>query len=214
MEKSIESIWKKGFLKSDALVAPRLNNLYNQKSRDIIEKIKRMMHINVFAIVVFAFAVLIGWYFMGIPYIGAFIFVLLNIFAWYANLQMKKLQDIDRSSSSYQYLLSFNHWLKSSLSNNARIMCFFYPLIFLAAMATIWFSNNNEAVLSKVIYKYFPDINLIGGIPVWWLVGVLAAAAIIGFFGEKIYRWDVNVVYGNVFKKLEEIIADMEELRA
>ena len=31
MEKSIESIWKQGFLNSDALVAPKLNNLYNQK---------------------------------------------------------------------------------------------------------------------------------------------------------------------------------------
>jgi hypothetical protein len=152
MEKSIESIWKEGFLKRDALVAPRLNDLYNQKSQDIIEKIKRMMHINVIAIVVFAFAVLVGWFLMGIPYIGVFIFVLLNIFAWYAHMQMKKLQDIDRSSSSYQYLVAFNHWLKAGLSNNARIMRFFYPLIFLAAMATIWFSNNNEAVLGEVIH--------------------------------------------------------------
>jgi hypothetical protein len=31
MEKSIENIWKEGFLKNDALVAPTLNNLYNQK---------------------------------------------------------------------------------------------------------------------------------------------------------------------------------------
>ncbi|MEK6477665.1 hypothetical protein WJR50_09025 [Catalinimonas sp. 4WD22] len=214
MEKSIESIWKEGFLKSDALVAPRLNDLYNQKSQDIIEKIKRMMHINVIAIVVFAFVVLVGWYLMGIPYIGVFIFVLLNVFAWYAHMQMKKLQNIDRSSSSYQYLVAFNHWLKAGLSNNARIMRFFYPLIFLAAMATIWFSNNNEAVLGEVIHKYFPGINLIGGVPVWWLVGVLAVATIMGLFGERIYRWDVNIVYGNVFKKLEEIIADMEELRA
>jgi hypothetical protein len=45
-------------------------------------------------------------------------------------------------------------------------------------------------------------------------VGVFAVATIMGLFGERIYRWDVNVVYGNVFKKLEEIIADMEELRA
>lgn len=214
MEKSIESIWKEGFLKNDVLVAPRLNDLYNQKSQDIIEKIKRMMHINVVAIVIFAFAVLVGWYFMGIPYIGIFIFALLNIFAWYAKLQMKKLQDIERSISSYQYLVSFNNWLKAGLSNNARIMRFFYPLIFLAAMATIWFSNDNEAALNEIITQYFPDINLVGGIPVWWLVGVLVVTVLMGFFGERIYRWDVNIVYGNIFKKLEEIIADMEELRA
>jgi hypothetical protein len=30
MEKSIETIWKEGFLKNDALIAPKINNLYTQ----------------------------------------------------------------------------------------------------------------------------------------------------------------------------------------
>ena len=38
MEKSIETIWKEGFMKDDALVAPKLNDLYNQKSANIIDK--------------------------------------------------------------------------------------------------------------------------------------------------------------------------------
>ena len=44
---------------------------------------------------------------------------------------------------------------------------------------------------------------------------VLAAAIafVIYIFGGKIYRWDVNIVYGRIFKKLETMIADMEELR-
>ena len=42
MEKSIETIWKQGFLKSDALVAPKLNDLYNQKSTHIIDKFNNM----------------------------------------------------------------------------------------------------------------------------------------------------------------------------
>ena len=37
MDNSIETIWKKGFLNSDALIAPKLNNLYNQKSQNISE---------------------------------------------------------------------------------------------------------------------------------------------------------------------------------
>jgi hypothetical protein len=37
MEKSIETIWKQGFLNDDALVAPKLNDLYNQKSTHIID---------------------------------------------------------------------------------------------------------------------------------------------------------------------------------
>ena len=42
MEKSIESIWKEGFLQKNAMVAPKLNNLYNKKSIHIIDKFKRM----------------------------------------------------------------------------------------------------------------------------------------------------------------------------
>lgn len=30
--------------------------------------------------------------------------------------------------------------------------------------------------------------------------------------GNKIYRWDVNMVYKSIFNKLEELIEDMEEL--
>ena len=47
MEKSIETIWNKGFLDSDTLVVPKLNNLYNKKSKTITDKLKRMMKINI-----------------------------------------------------------------------------------------------------------------------------------------------------------------------
>ena len=58
MEKSIESIWKEGFLDSNAMVAPKLNNLYNKKSIHIIDKFKRMFKINLNALVVFSFVIL------------------------------------------------------------------------------------------------------------------------------------------------------------
>lgn len=53
MLKSIEAIWKEGFLKNDALLAPKLNNLYNKKSIDIVDKFKRMYEINRIGIVAF-----------------------------------------------------------------------------------------------------------------------------------------------------------------
>ena len=46
MEKSIESIWKEGFLQKNALVVPKLNNLYDKKSIHIIDKFKRMFKIS------------------------------------------------------------------------------------------------------------------------------------------------------------------------
>lgn len=213
MEKSIETIWKEGFLKSDALVAPKLNDLYNQKSRNLTEKIRRMMNINMIAIFIYSVVVMVWWYFMEVPFIGAFIFLTLNVFAIYGVIQMKQIKDIDKNTSSYQYLKSFDAWLKSMLYKNSKIMRFFYPLMFLAAAATIWFGNNNSTVLTEKIAKKYPDMYLIGGIPLYWLLGVILVAVLIGVFAGKIYKWDVNLVYGRVFKKLDEIIADMEELR-
>ena len=65
MEKSIENIWKEGFLKSDALVVPKINNLYNQKSKHITAKFERMFKINLIAIVVFSVVFLIELSTMG-----------------------------------------------------------------------------------------------------------------------------------------------------
>ena len=72
MEKSIETIWKEGFIKNDALVAPKLNDLYNQKSIDIVEKFKRMYKLNRIGIAAFAIIIIPLSYgtkmiYMGIP---------------------------------------------------------------------------------------------------------------------------------------------------
>jgi hypothetical protein len=32
--------------------------------------------------------------------------------------------------------------------------------------------------------------------------------------GGKIYKWDLNLVYGRIFKKLEELMTDIESLRS
>jgi hypothetical protein len=36
---------------------------------------------------------------------------------------------------------------------------------------------------------------------------------LLSYIGGRIYNWDLKVVYGGVLRKLDEIIADMEELR-
>ena len=43
MEKSIENVWTKGFENSNELLSPKSVNLYNQKSKLLIDKIKRNM---------------------------------------------------------------------------------------------------------------------------------------------------------------------------
>ncbi len=137
MEKSIENVWKEGFLKKDALVAPKINNLYHQKSIHIIDKFKRMVKVNIYIILIFAVLQWGLYAALGTPVAGAFIFFLLLGVCWISVKQAKALKRIDANLSSYEYLKSFNTWLKMAISNNIKVMRFFYSLIFLAALMPI-----------------------------------------------------------------------------
>ncbi len=216
MEKSIENIWKEGFLKSDALVAPKINSLYTQKSIHVIDKFKRMFKINLIAIVAFSFAFLIVSYFVGIPITGVIFFVTLTVLVIINKRLLEGLEKIEKGVSSYQYLKSFNEWIKQQVSVNERFATFLYPIIFLSMIIGFWFKDAEgiplgERLVGEVI-SGFPDIYMVQGVPLIAIVFVIFIVALLAFFGGRIYQWDLNIVYGRVFKKLEELLADIEEL--
>ena len=217
MERSIENIWKEGFLKSDALVAPKINNLYNQKSMHIIDKFKRMFKINLIAIVAFSFAFLIISFFVGIPITGIIFFITLSILVFINKKLLNDLEKIDLGISSYQYLKVFNQWIKKQVSINKKMSRFLYPIIFISMILGFWFKNAEgmplgERLVNEVLLG-FPDIYLIYGIPLIGIVIVLLILVLLAFFGGRIYKWDLNIVYGRVFRKLEELMTDIESLR-
>ena len=80
-------------------------------------------------------------------------------------------------------------------------------------MAIIWYSNGEDALMYSFMEEY-PNLWYEFNIPMMPFFGVLFVAALMLYFGDKIYRWDVNLAYGRVFKKLDSMISDMEELRA
>jgi len=216
MEKSIENIWKEGFLKSDALLAPKINNLYNKKSIHIIDKFKRMFKINLIAIVAFSFIFLIISYFVGIPWMGIIFFITLNVLVIINKKLLNGLEKIDKGNSSYQYLKAFNLWINSQVSINKKIATFLYPIIFMAFVIGFWFKDAKgqflgERLVNKVLNS-FPDVYLIYGVPLLAIVIVFIICTLLALFGGRIYQWDVNIVYGRIFKKLKELLADMENL--
>ena len=218
MERSIENIWKEGFLKSDALVAPKINNLYNQKSIHIIDKFKRMFKINLIAIVVFSFVFLIISFFVGIPITGVMFFITLSILVFINKKLLNGLDKIDMGISSYQYLKVFNQWVTKQVSINEKISKFLYPIIFISMILGFWFKDAQGMALGKrlvnEVLKAFPDIYLVYGIPLIGIVIALLITILLGFFGGRIYKWDLNIVYGRVFRKLKELMTDIESLRS
>ncbi|MDB4273767.1 hypothetical protein N8013_02400 [Algibacter sp.] len=211
MEKSIESIWKQGFLENDAMVAPKLNNLYNQKSIHIIDKFKRMFKINLNALVIFSFFVLIASFFVKIPVMGVLMFILFNVIVIVNKRLLKGLNNIDKNVSSYQYLKSFDTWMKSQIAVNYKMSRYIYPYIFIAMVSGFGFSSQFRESLNRILGGYQPY--MVFDIPVFWVLAMIVIIIVLAIFGGRIYKWDLNIVYGRIIKKLDELITDMEDLR-
>jgi hypothetical protein len=127
------------------------------------------------------------------------------------------LDKIDKSESSYHYIKAFDKWMKQQVSVNRIMARFYYPLFFLSIVLGFWFYHINgkqlgESITNKLILDY-PGIDLIFGVPLYIFLAVILIMGLFSYLGGRIYNWDLKVVYGGVLRKLEEIIADMEELR-
>jgi hypothetical protein len=212
MKNSIETIWKEGFLNEKSLVVPKINDLYNQKSKDLVDKMERMYRINLIAIVTMSIVFPIVYYFLDVIWQGVAASILLLLTAWYSKRQKRSFKTLDHGASSLDYLKSFDRSLKDVLSKGEKILRFSYPLYFLIAMSTIW-SAWNKGVLTSKMYQKFPDVIFIGSVPLFALIIAGVATLLMFYFSARIYRWDVRLVYGRVFRKLEETIAEMEKLK-
>ncbi len=213
MKNSIEEIWKEGFLNEKSLVAPKINDLYNQKSKHVVDKVKRMFRVNLIVIVITSIVFPIIHYFLDAIWQGVAASVLLLLTAWYSNRLIHSIKTLDQGATSLDYLKSFDRWLKDVLSRGEKIVRFSYPLYFLIAISTIWSTWNRQEELVLKTHQKFPDSIFIGDIPLFVLIIVATATLLMFYFSDKIYKWDVRLMYGRVFGKLEETIAEMEKLK-
>ena len=218
MEKSIETIWKEGFLKSDALVAPKLNDLYNVKSSHIIDKFTRMYRINGIAIIAFAIFLLPTSIITDMPYMGipmSVLFMVILLINWKF---MKQLKNIDKGQNSYEYIKSFGSWIKKMIAFNMRLSRIVYPFIFVCLNVGFWFGSIGGDAPGDEFIQYFlnefPNTPLILGFPIVLILAMMLIAGILSYFGERIGKWDINLVYNGILRKVDLLIAEMEELRA
>lgn len=217
-EQSIESIWKEGFLKEDALVAPKLNDLYNRKSIHLVDKYKRMFKTNMVGIFIGSVVILIALSLLGIPYAGAAMFFILNAMVIVDKGLLNELDKLDNSQTSYQYLKMLDRWMEHKSKANINMARVFYPYAFVVMMLGMYFlpvrgEGLGEQILQELLTS-FPNISLVFGLPVIMLVALITIAGILAFIAKRIYLWDLQLVYGDILQKLKNLLADMEELRA
>ena len=218
MEKSIETIWKEGFLDEKALIVPKINSIYNQKSIDIVDKFRRMYKINIIGLVIFAAIILPVSIGVEIPYMGIPMFFLFLFIAFFAQKFKNKLDKIDNNLNSYQYLKTFDDWTKEMILFNTKLSRFLYPYVFLSLVAGFWFGGFGENIPGQDLVNYFlednPDMLMVFGTPLFVILGLIFGVAFLAYFGGRIGKWDLNLGYGRILRRLDTLLTDMEELRA
>lgn len=200
MENSIERIWTKGFLKEEALVAPRINNLYQKKSALLIEKLKSTYRTDNKSIIPMTILAVIGFGVAGHLFTGLYVMVLMIGMFFLNRQKLASLERISIETSSYEYLLEYKEMFLKLKTFYTRLLGFGLPVAGIAGYLLFFWNSPllHDFLQLKTIY--------ILGILIG--VGLLLSA-----IGVVAYRLSLKLVYGRFIQKLEEMIADMEELR-
>lgn len=210
MEKSIETTWKQGFLKSDALIAPKVNKIYNRKSIHLIEKFEKMFKINIWGIIIGSSLLFIGAVLAGTLLAGSLMLIMMLYVAYTAYQELKSLEKLDKGQSSYVFLKSFKEWIDRSTERYGNMYRFVYPALILLFYFGIWYSDIFSPMREKVAES---TSDLIFGLHTYTTLVILVGAGIMSAFSKVIHREDVKAIYGKILDKLDHALAEMEELQ-
>lgn len=148
MNQSIDSIWKNGFA-NENLTAPRINQLYNQKSINTVELIigrfqKEIRLLIPIAIFVILFNIILDndyALFWGI--VGAIPVIL---FFYLGKRQIKSLINIDYKSSCYEYLISVRSRINSIGRFNKRLAIWSVPIMLLPMLVYTYYNQKGKSI--------------------------------------------------------------------
>lgn len=211
MKKTIEATWREGFLKPNALVAPKINDLYSRKSTHIVDRIQRMLHINQIAIVVGSVVMWPLFSLGGMPYTGAIMCVSWSGLVFVRRLLIAKFVPPDSSLDSYHYLKAFQTWLKNRMARSRSLQRHLYPITFIAMTIGMVASKGGQRFIHAIVEQN-PGMWLINGVPVAIIAIVAVVTIVLELLGGVIFDRDIRM-YRPVFSKLDEMVAEMEELR-
>ena len=87
-----------------------------------------------------------------------------------------------------------------------------YAVTFLAIAIGAGASEPGQSLIRRIVESY-PDARLVNGVPLVVIAIVAATTIVVELLGGVLFDFDVNTVYRSVFTKLDEMVAEMEQLR-
>lgn len=204
MEKSIEKRWNEAFINEQSLIAPKINDIYNQKSKSVINKIKRTYEFDNKGLLPMAGIVVIGGILLSETIIGAYgAFLILSLYFFNTRL-LKRFKAIDVKSDNLTYLKNYRSVINSISKATKKLFIFAIPLAIVSIFA-LAYSVKEKSFLSNYISNETSFLGILG-------VGLMVAiaTAMIGYF---VYTISTKVLYHSLISKLDDIIKEMEDLK-
>ena len=204
MEKSIEKLWNESFFNEQSLVAPKINDLYNQKSKSIISKIKRTYEIDnkgliPIAALVFIISIVFSQYIIGVY--GTIL--ILGLYFFNKKL-LNRFNTIDIKSDNLTYLKNYRTIIDSVSTATKNIFMYIIPLVVLSIFI-LGYLIKDTSFLDRFISKDTAFIEVLGiGAVVAFTVFVIAMI---------VFKISTKILYGTLVSKLDDIIKEIEELK-
>ncbi len=192
MEQSIENIWKQGFMDEKLILPSKINDLYNKKSKLLIDKLRRTSKWDNLSLIPISLALLIYFSIQDKFIVGAYaMIVLLTLFLANRN-HLKQLLLIDQNANCYKYLTSLRDGIKKTIKFYNRLMTIATPIVFSVGF---WLYYADKKISQEI---------LIVGISVLILIPIIGVIS---------YRLSTKILYGAILKNLDATIEEMDELR-
>ncbi|REH54634.1 hypothetical protein C7448_102157 [Tenacibaculum gallaicum] len=205
MEKSIEKRWNEAFLDEQSLIAPKINDIYNQKSKSVINKIRRTYEFDNKGLLPMAGIVVIGGILLSETIIAAYgAFLILSLYFFNTRL-LKRFKTIDVKSDNLTYLKNYRSVINSVSKATKKLFIFAIPLAIVSIFA-LAYGVKEQSFLSNYISS---ETSFLGILVIGLMVAM--ATAMIGYF---VYTISTKVLYHSLISKLDNIIKEMEELKS
>lgn len=204
MEKSIEKIWNEAFVNEKSLTAPRINNIYNQKSKSLINKIKKTYEFDNKGLIPMAIIVAVGGVILSeviIGFYGAFLIVCLYLFN---SKLLQNFTTIDVKSDNLTYLKEYRNIITSISKATKNLFIFAIPLAVLSIF-TLAFLVKEKSFFTRYLSTNPTLLEIL-------TVGLVAGVTV-GIIGFIIFKISNRILYHSLISKLDDIIKEMEELK-
>ncbi|MFD0993243.1 hypothetical protein [Tenacibaculum geojense] len=204
MEKSIEKIWNEAFINENAIVAPKINNLYNQKSKSIIHKIKRTYEFDNKGLLPISGIVAIGGILLNETIIGLYGTILILCLYYFNTKLLSRFEKLDVKSDNLTYLKNYRDVMNSVTKATKRMFIFVLPLLVLSIFI-LGFFLKEESFLSRFISSDTTFIEILG-------IGA-SVALIIAIICLFVFKVSNQLLYGTLVSKLNDLIHEIENLK-